>query len=119
MPPITEKDFNKKMTLPTWADEDFFIPLGFNPFISGKVVGVGPYGKVDHWGTNNCWIPYEEPKKKVIKRMAPALFAAASGKYLVSTTMFQSEEAARAEIVYKFIKWPASEAMFVELEVEE
>lgn len=119
MPPITEKDFGKKMRLPSW-DSCFFIPLAITK--SGSVVGEDWQGNGCVWENSDFWYDdYEEPKKKVIKRMAPALCRSDYNKeiYFLSQNIYESKEKAELDYPKKIIKWPASEAMFVEIEVEE
>lgn len=120
MPKITEKDLGNKMKEEGW-EKDYFIPL---IFCSNKTEIIGIlysafHGKEINFTLKNTeyWLPYEEPNKKVTKRMAPALIGSDTKK-LITSVLFESEENAK-RLLDGFIKWPASESMWVEIEVEE
>lgn len=121
---INESHFGKKMRRKVWTADEWFIPLGFSHH-RRSVIG--------EWGLNydeagiafeshlDDWVPFEEPPKKVIKRMAPALCRSDYNKeiYFLSQNIYESKEKAELDYPKKIIKWPASEALFVEIEVEE
>lgn len=61
------------------------------------------------------WSP---PKKTV--RMAPALNKfIGTERYFITSDIFKDEESAKNSLGVYFIKWPASESMFVDVPVEE
>lgn len=115
---INESHFGKKMRRTDWDDDDWFIPLGFS-LDEKLIIGESFVGGSDHWKVFGDWVPFEEPKKKVIKRMAPALWRRDDLECYVSSIIFTSEEEARKNFGDSLIKWPASESMFCEIEVEE
>lgn len=119
---ITSEHFGKKLRRQDWSKDGFFIPLGFstnNKFVIGEHTS----GVSDHWASFiNDWELYEEPKKKVIKRLAPALLTDTTSKietYFLSSGLYSSFDEAQMEWEEYAVKWPASENMFVEVEVEE
>ena len=63
---------------------------------------------------------YTPPKKKKIVRMAPALYRRTSDcRIMVGDFLFISEAKAKEYCGDHFIKWPANENMWCEVEVEE
>lgn len=64
------------------------------------------------------WKLYTPPKKTV--RMAPALNKfIGTERYFITSDIFKDEESAKNSLGVYFIKWPASESMFVDVPVEE
>lgn len=121
MPKITEKDFGKKMRQLNWDPEVWFMPLAFHPqAFSNSIIGVNNAWEIDDFFQEHSWSPVEEPKKKVIKRMAPALNYDRCHKYYAqSQVLYESEEKARTDNPIDFFKWPANDTSWVEVEVEE
>lgn len=120
---INESHFGKKMRLSGWSRNSFFVPMAISP-IDGDVYGdLCDLSHVTTVKFENLerWMEWNPPKKKVIKRMAPALCRSDYNKeiYFLSQNIYESKEKAELDYPKKIIKWPASEAMFVEIEVEE
>lgn len=109
---------------------------GLHEFIIITAIGEGYFlGKrnTEHfgfseeiWNKSLDWLPYTPPKKTV--RMAPALTKALipfgearawsdGGKQL--TGMYENENTAKLACGDGFIKWPASENLWVDVPVEE
>lgn len=116
MPKITEKDFGKKFTKEGFEGFNYFIPLAFTS--KRELLGEDEAGCIRFPVNCDNWFPYEEPKKKVIKRMAPALCYNGL-EYYITQDLYESEEAAKKNCPNHFIKFPASESLWVEIEVEE
>lgn len=115
---ITSEHFGKKLRRSHWINKSYFIPLGFNQNKT-LVIGETADGYSDNWYVwHEDWVLFEEPKKKVIKRLAPALFCC-NNKYYISDHIFSSEEEAKVCYNSVLCRWPASESMFIEVEVEE
>lgn len=119
---ITKEHFGKKMRLTDWDADWWFIPLGFNSK-KNLIIGECKSGGSDHWEVFGEWELYEKTKKKVIKRMAPALCFFKNKynytiKFWITSQLFESETEALASCD-EFYKFPASESMWVEIEVEE
>lgn len=122
MPKITEKDFGKKMTLKGWVqdgmDEWWFIPFGFSPIEKDVVFGKDHNDRCCEWINTSNFFPYEEFKRKITKRMAPAI-KRNSDTFWLTQVLYESEEKAKADCGDNFLEWPASESLCVEIEVEE
>lgn len=75
------------------------------------------------WDNDDLWEFYEEPKKKKIVRMAPALLKYVSGAYAITDRVYENADLARKNVEFAmgefFIKWPANDNMWVKVEVEE
>lgn len=87
----------------TAVGRDRFLGNSFGRRKNGDVICDGnesPYKK------NMLWLPYEEPKKKVM--MYPALLKtnASDSKtgYLVTESLFETEEEAKDRYTYAFVK---------------
>ncbi len=64
------------------------------------------------------WLPYTTPKKTV--RMAPAMGRGGTcDSFWISDMLYSSEEESRKGMGPLFLKWPASESMWVDVPVEE
>lgn len=122
---ITSEHFGKKMRRSSWLNRGYFIPLGFNQNKT-LVIGVTADGYGDNWDVcHEDWVLFEEPKKKVIKRLAPALVKYRSSEFISVFwhALFESNQ--EAEDYFSstsepaLIKWPASDNMFIDVEVEE
>lgn len=115
----------KKYALICWNNlTKYFQPEKFN-FQIGFWEGFQRHGGRSpftvSWSMNNQkdWIKY-----KPTVRMAPALIKILSNLYgkiefNVTDIIFDSEEKAREYYNSKFVKWPASENLFVDVPVEE
>lgn len=133
---INESHFGKKIAWVTWNENDgvkWFVPHAFCFKNPNRMYGFDSEGKVNTFLNDELWDPFEEPPKKVIphkegrvtKRMAPALMKDRHEEnYFISRDIFSSKEDFEEYYnnrshTFDLIKWPASEAMFVEIEVEE
>lgn len=117
---ITNEHFGKKLRRSSWLNRGYFIPLGFNQNKT-LVIGETSDGYGDHWYVwHEDWVLLEEPKKKVIKRLAPAVIDNdGRGDFSITHVLYESEECARQSYGKFFVKWPASDNMFIDVEVEE
>jgi len=122
---ITSEHFGKKLRRSHWLNMGYFIPLGFNQNKT-LVIGETADGYGDSWDVcHEDWVLFEEPKKKVIKRLAPALIWAKSNIvikdewYCLSPHLYETYEEAKKYQGPYFVKWPASYNMFIDVEVEE
>ena len=117
---ITSEHFGLKLRKKHWLNNNYFIPLGFSQN-NKYVIGENTNGDGDEWASNiDEWEFYEEPKKKVIKRLAPAVIDNdGRGDFSITHVLYESEECARQSYGKFFVKWPASESMFIDVEVEE
>lgn len=69
------------------------------------------------YGDSDDWEFYVEPKKKV--RKAPALMFypnTVTDKEYISSAVYATESEARGHLGLMFIKWPANDNMWVEVE---
>lgn len=115
---ITNEHFGKKMRRSIWLNTSYFIPLGFNQNKT-LVIGESDSGLGYSWDVRHeDWDLFEEPKKKSIKRLAPAL-CCYNRKFYISDHVFSSEQEAKFWYNNALYRWPASESMFIEVEVEE
>lgn len=125
MPKITEKEFGKKMRWMVWSImyDDYFIPLAFEPGSENTLIGINKNGEAVKWNQGSYWEEVEEHKKKVIKKMAPAAFKDKYGIFFIADQLFETKQQAETYLYKTYdcsnIKWPASESMWVEIEVEE
>jgi hypothetical protein len=118
---ITKEHFGKKITWVTWNQNDgvkWFVPHAFCFKNPNRMYGFDSEGKVNTFLNDELWDPFEEPPKKVIKRMAPALIKTEFNAYYITTDLFESEQHMK-NTIGNGIKFPASENMWVEIEVEE
>lgn len=129
---ITKEMIGQKVRYCTWEPADHYIlkDVGLKYVIVGSEDGLD----MDVFDNDDNWEFYEEPEesKKNVKRMAPALFILQrltkdcwlinSDKFYFSSQLYASAEEAREDsdrLCYGFVKWPANETSWVEVEIEE
>lgn len=113
-------NFGDKIRNKKWDTDRFFIPqmarssstpnyIRFDGISSVKNDSGLEYDCLDQ----SKWEFYQEPKKKNIVRMAPAL-CKLYGRSWITTELFKTLEHAKSQM--GFIKWPANDNMWVEVE---
>lgn len=125
---ITEELVGAKVRNPKWGPEDYkwlkVLYVGKESFFCEAENGTQfAFPLKSYFGLNN-WELYEEPvKKKKIVRMAPALFKYGYGIYEITDTLYENADSARINMEFAmgqfFVKWPASDTMWVEVEVDD
>lgn len=113
---LTKDLIGKKLRLKDWASLMWAVP----EFVlsNGYFVGVDRNKDTCVFYDECDWELYTEPKKTITKRMAPALIRS-EGYYRISYQLFASEEIAKNNLSKSFIKFPANENLWCEVEVEE
>ncbi len=113
-------------------DGYLFVPIKYddevNVFIGVKIIGETYEMAVEDMRNEDDWELAPLPAR-ASGRLAPALFVSYGGRgmfykyYSITTELFESKEAAenhqKGRSFYYFVKWPASESLWVNVPVEE
>lgn len=115
---LTKDLIGKKLRLKDWASLMWAVP----EFVlsNGYFVGVDRNKDTCVFYDECDWELYTEPKKTIIKRMAPALGQFDDKEYFITGKLYSSiDEAIKDNAAFTILKFPANDNLWCEVEVEE